>query len=433
MAIIKGNNQQNSLIGTIGNDTIFGYGGGDILKGRSGDDILDGGNKNDILNGGSGADNMLGGSGDDTYMVDDIADHITELADSGNDTVRSSITWVLGENLEYLILSGNANINGTGNDVNNIIKGNNANNILDGGNGNDFLTGGLGVDILWGGNGNDSLAIKDFNGDQIDGGTGIDNLQINADSQILDLRQASSIKNIETIRLADNHSTLIVDAQSIFDLNGNHILKVDANDTSNTLIIDNGWTDKGIINGYHTYTKQGSTLLINPLITKVDANAEIDTYTISDKGTASNVGTVFDNGIQEITIDFGGKHYSDWGVNSIDLTGFGLEDTLYIAQKDGLIQEGSHYGRYYISASKTFESPQGSHNEYFDKVIWTAGQSKARLISSFLFTITYTTSIGGHSYSSGSGQSTIQLIGLPQGLASSQFAFIWTDTIYGLK
>ena len=42
MAKIKGNNQNNVLIGTTGNDVILGFGGNDILKGGNGRDRLPG-------------------------------------------------------------------------------------------------------------------------------------------------------------------------------------------------------------------------------------------------------------------------------------------------------------------------------------------------------------------------------------------------------
>ncbi|MBM4324602.1 MAG: hypothetical protein FJ115_13665, partial [Deltaproteobacteria bacterium] len=132
------------------------------LTGNSGSNILIGEAGNDTLNGGSGADTMIGGSGNDTYYVDNIGDVVTEALNEGTDTVRSYITYSLGENLENLILMGSSTIDGTGNELNNSITGNSASNILTGGLGNDTLNGGTGADTLIGGLGNDTYVVDNI-------------------------------------------------------------------------------------------------------------------------------------------------------------------------------------------------------------------------------------------------------------------------------
>src|SRR5205085_1592346 len=52
----------------------------------------------------------------------------------------------LGANLENLTLTGNGNVDGTGNTQNNVINGNSGNNRIDGGAGADTMAGGLGND-----------------------------------------------------------------------------------------------------------------------------------------------------------------------------------------------------------------------------------------------------------------------------------------------
>jgi len=92
---------------------------------------------NNVLNGGAGADTMTGGAGNDTYLVDNTGDSVIEGLNAGVDRVNSSITYTLTANVEQLMLTGNAAINGTGNELDNILYGNAGVNVLTGGKGND--------------------------------------------------------------------------------------------------------------------------------------------------------------------------------------------------------------------------------------------------------------------------------------------------------
>ena len=66
---------------------------------------------------------MAGGMGYDTYVVDNAGDVVTEGASAGTDLVQSTISYVLGANLENLTLTGTAAINATGNTLNNVLTG----------------------------------------------------------------------------------------------------------------------------------------------------------------------------------------------------------------------------------------------------------------------------------------------------------------------
>ncbi|WP_228156321.1 putative Ig domain-containing protein [Acinetobacter seifertii] len=163
--------QNQTINGTSNADTLYGASGNDTLTGQAGNDILYGQAGNDTLNGGTGNDTMYGGKGDDTYIVDSTADVISESVNEGTDTVQSSVTYTLVNNVENLTLTGTTAINGTGNALNNVIIGNSAINTLTGGAGDDYLDGGVGADKLLGGTGNDSYVI-DNTGDIVTENTG---------------------------------------------------------------------------------------------------------------------------------------------------------------------------------------------------------------------------------------------------------------------
>jgi Ca2+-binding RTX toxin-like protein len=84
-------------------------------------------------------DTLIGGAGNDTYVLS-RADVVSEAAGGGTDTVQASIHYTLGANLENLVLTGTANLNGTGNSLNNVITGNAGNNVLNGAAGIDTVS-----------------------------------------------------------------------------------------------------------------------------------------------------------------------------------------------------------------------------------------------------------------------------------------------------
>lgn len=196
---LKGGPEKDYLYGGIGNDTLYGSGNGTIFSdGYDGGNYLEGNEGNDTFYG-HGNDTLLGGSDNDLYIVDNITDIITEFFDEGIDTVRSSVSYTLGDNLEDLNLTGDAALYGTGNTLDNLLIGNSANNTLTGGAGNDFLMddaggndyldGGIdndqlygfgGNDTLVGSSGNDSLYGREDN-DLLQGGTGNDLLMGGSD------------------------------------------------------------------------------------------------------------------------------------------------------------------------------------------------------------------------------------------------------------
>ncbi|MBD2249602.1 calcium-binding protein, partial [Nostoc sp. FACHB-888] len=196
--VLYGNDGYDMLYGDSGNDSLYGgansdklygglgndylnsgeNGGGNILYGEEGDDILDGGEVLDTLIGGTGNDTYITfviGSGDDVLSDLFINSKIIEYLNEGTDTVESSSSYKLGDNLENLVLRGSEDINGIGNALDNQIEGNVGNNFLIGGDGNDHLLGYGDYDVLVGEAGNDTL-VGGAGNDFLNGGSGNDTL-----------------------------------------------------------------------------------------------------------------------------------------------------------------------------------------------------------------------------------------------------------------
>jgi Ca2+-binding RTX toxin-like protein len=210
--LIIGNTGDNILDGGAGDDVLVGgifrsveefflFGtGSDILIGGAGDDVLMADSGNIVfsvdgadsewlfLDGGSKFresvprivdDLFIGGIGNDTYIVHSQEQTVVELEHEGTDTVKSTVSYVLGEHVENLMLlalperydeDGNiillSPLNGTGNELDNVLSGSADENVLSGLTGHDTLVGRLGNDTLRGGAGYDTYL---FNlGDGID-------------------------------------------------------------------------------------------------------------------------------------------------------------------------------------------------------------------------------------------------------------------------
>jgi Ca2+-binding RTX toxin-like protein len=258
-------NGNDIIDGTIGNDRLEGLGGNDTLNGFDGNDELIGDSLNprlvlfgnDLLNGGLGNDTMRGGRGNDTYIVDSVGDSVLENLNEGFDIVQSSVSFNLGANVERLVLTGVASINGTGNTLDNSIVGNSGNNILNGGDGNDFLDGGLGNDSLNGGAGNDVLEGGGGN-DVLNGGLGTNTLRggLGNDIYVFNLFGTNNITDIGGVDTLQSvfSTTLNADLENLTllgfgSINGtgnalNNI--INGNSAANTL---NGLAGNDTVNG----------------------------------------------------------------------------------------------------------------------------------------------------------------------------------------
>jgi Ca2+-binding RTX toxin-like protein len=96
-----------------------------------------------------------------------------DTADTGIDTVNSSVDYSLDAGVENLTLLGSDDLEGDGNELDNIIFGNEGDNDLSGATGDDEVYGEVGLDDISGGSGNDDL-FGGAKSDSIFGGNGKD-------------------------------------------------------------------------------------------------------------------------------------------------------------------------------------------------------------------------------------------------------------------
>ena len=360
--VTEGNNQGTDNVQASVNHTLAAnienlalIGAALIGTGNTLNNTITGNSANNTLSGGAGVDTLIGGLGDDTYIVDNAGDVVTELAGEGIDNVQASASYVLGANVENLTLTGIANINGTGNALDNIITGNNGNNTLNGGAGNDTLNGGAGIDSLIGGTGNDTY-IVDNAGDTITElvGEGTDTAQASVSYTL----GATNIENLVLTGTGNINGTGNALDNVITGNSGNNILNGGAgNDTLNgglgldnmiggtgndTFIVDNAGDVVTEAAGAGTDTAQASVSYV------IGANVEnlilTGTANINGTGNATN-NTITGNS---------GNNILNGAAGADTLIG-GLGDDTYIVDNAGdVITEAAAEGTDTVQTSSSY-------------------------------------------------------------------------------
>ncbi|MFM9962800.1 MAG: Calx-beta domain-containing protein [Planctomycetaceae bacterium] len=199
---INGENGNDTLVGTEGDDTILAGLGNDAVNGRAGNDIISGIDGNDTLAGGLGNDTISGGIGNDFLTGQAGDDDIT--AGSGNDTLRgfegndtlqgqAGNDALNGMDGDDSILGGtglDSISGGAGNDVldggrnDDVINGNSGNDRIRGDHGNDYIDAGTEMDTVNGGDGHDTIIAAD-GGDLLNGGDGNDRINAGGGSDTI--------------------------------------------------------------------------------------------------------------------------------------------------------------------------------------------------------------------------------------------------------
>ena len=358
--IITGNDGINLLLGRGGNDTLIAGGGErNILGGGDGNDTLIGGAGADILDAGAGNDRMAGGANDDIYTVDSTKDVVIEGVKRGLDAVNSSISYTLGANLETLVLVGVANLNGTGNALDNAIIGNAGRNLLQGGAGSDtlngelvngagsddtllggagddFLNGGFGNDIMEGGTGND-LYVVDSVADKIVelAGQGIDIIVSGA----LDI-DLSKFANVENVNLIGEDNRNATGNALNNRLNGNDALNVLIGGAGNDILDGKAGADLlggGLGNDTYVVTDTLDTIieiagegidLVESAVVEFSLAANIENLTLTGANAVIGRG----NDLNNVITGNGGPN---------DLLGLGGNDTLKGGDGGDLLNGGA--------------------------------------------------------------------------------------------
>jgi len=324
------------------------------ITGNSNDNTLTGLAGNDTLDGGIGADTLIGGTGNDTYIVDNLLDTTVEAAGEGIDTVKSSLTWTLTDNLDNLTLTGTDAIDGTGNVLDNIITGNAADNTLTALEGNDTLDGGAGADTLLGGTGNDTYVV-DNAGDLV-----IENLAEGIDQ----------VKSSITYTLTDNVENLTLTGTAAIDGTGNVLDNViTGNDAANTLsglegndTLDGGKGADTMLGGAgdDTYIADNTGDIVTENLGEGTDNVQASvSYTLSDNvenltltGTAAinGTGNTQDNSITGNS----GNNVLDGGAGVDTLAGGAGDDTYIVDNSADVVAENAGAGTDSVFASADY-------------------------------------------------------------------------------
>jgi methionine-rich copper-binding protein CopC len=170
----------------------------------------------------------------------------------------------------YVVFGGNSgSVNFYGTSGADTLNGTSASENFVAGTGDDILLGGGGADVFYGGAGNDVIVIPDLAFRRIDGGSGVDTLQVSGSNINFNLANFHNrIFGIETIDITgsgNNNLTLgALDVRNLSDTS--NTLKIIGN-AGDTLHFGTGWIDGGIAGGFHTYTQGTAVLMIGTAIT----------------------------------------------------------------------------------------------------------------------------------------------------------------------
>ena len=288
---------------------------------------------NNVITGGAGADAMTGGAGNDTYVVNNPGDAVIENPVEGTDTVQSSVHFQLATNVENLVLTGNADLQGYGNALTNTLAGNSGNNLLDGGTGADVMSGGVGNDTYF----------VDSAGDTV-----IENANEGTDATFTSIH----------LGLSPNVEVLVLQGSADLQGFGNNLANTLNGNTGNNLLDGGAGADRMVGGGGNdTYfvddpgdavvenAGQGTDTVFASISRTMGANLE----TLVLQGSADLQG--FGNAGANTLFGNTGNNLLDGGVGADRMVGAGGNDTYFVDNAGDTVVESPGAGNDAVFAS----------------------------------------------------------------------------------
>jgi Ca2+-binding RTX toxin-like protein len=286
--------------------------------GNAGADTLRGGEGEDTLVAGSGPDTLIGGTGNTTFVVNGAGDVVVDGSATASNSVQSSVSFSLPQNVSTLQLTGSANLVGTANA------------------GEDTLIGNSGVDTLIGAGGSALFVVANA-GDVVEESSAAANdtvqssvsfsLPVNVD--VLVLTGSDSAAGSAPVGTANSANDTLVSGSGVYEMVGG---------AGNDLFLVNNSADSVVAsNAGSADTIQASVSFSLP--------TNIDTLVLTGTGDLAGTG----NGAADLIVANGGKDTLTAGAGADTLVGGG-QDLLIVNSSADVTEEGS------TSANDTVES-----------------------------------------------------------------------------
>ncbi|MDI1229479.1 MAG: calcium-binding protein [bacterium] len=331
------------------------------ITGNASVNHLSGGAGNDTLDGRGGADVMDGGEGEDTFYVDNAGDVVVDTG-GYSDWVYAKLSWVMGEGIETLVLTGTGNFSGAGNASDNYIMGNSGANTLSGGGGYDQLAGGAGNDtyiVTANEGGSYSAIIEEFDG-------GIDMVRASTAYYVLDT-------NVEKLVLTEAAG----DALGI----GNELANVITGNSHHNTLSGAGGVDT--LEGgagddtYHSeIISDGTQIFIEDKVKEQSGEGNDTLVLYGSAATASATTLTLANNLENIDVSNTGSTLLDLVGNSVanTITGNDADNTITGKKGDDLLMGWQGNDTYRFAQGDGHDTIQELSGA--DRIVFTSSGTK---------------------------------------------------------